>query len=120
MMQRKETFYNKRDSDRVAIKLGVLVFTILTSILLTSVLDLTFLEALGALGVVSVYYVLVRSSEGLSTFYGYAGLMCLIWIVSLFSGWALGFLQVSGVVMVLSLIFLMLKKELPEFPEINE
>lgn len=120
MIQRSEMFYDKQASDRVAIKLGVLVFTILTSILLTSVLDLTFLEALGALGVGSVLYVLVRSSEGLPTFYGYAGLMCLIWMVSVFSGWALGFLQVGGVVMVLSLIFLMLKKEIPEFPEKNE
>lgn len=113
-------FYNKQDSDRVAIKLGVLVFTILTSILLTAVLDLTFLEALGALGVGSVLYVLVRSSEGLSVFLGWVALMFLLWIVAIFSGWMLSFLQVGGVVMLISLFYLLLKKEIPEFPEIDE
>ena len=120
MIARKEMLYDKKDSDRVATKLGVLIVTTLLSILILSIFDLTFIEALGALGIASVLYVVSRSKAGLETFYGFTIMAFLVWIVTVLAGMTLGFLQVCGVVMVSSLFFLMLKKELPGLPEKDE
>jgi len=120
MLQRKEMLYNKQDSDRVATKLGVLLTAILFSSLLTAVFDYTFLEALGLLGVGSVLYVVARSRVALDTLMAYSALMFIVYIVSVFTGWAMTFFGISGVVMVFSLFIFFLKKELPEFPDDNE
>lgn len=120
MIARKEMLYDKKDSDRVATKLGVLVVVTLLAGLITSIFDITFTEALGVLGIASVLYVVSRSKAGLETFYGFTVMSFLVWIVAIVAGTPLGFLQVCGVVVVFSLIFLMLKKELPDLPEKDE
>jgi len=120
MLQRKEMYYNKQDSDRVITKIGVLLIATLFSSLLTAVFDYTFLEALGLLGIGSVLYVVARSKVALDTLMAYSALMFMVYIVSIFSGWSLTFFGVSGVVMVFSLFIFFLKKELPEFPDDNE
>ena len=120
MIQRKEMLYDKKDSDRVAIKLGVLVVVSILSVLITPIFDITFTESLGVLGIASVLYVVSRSKAGLETFYGFTIMSFLVWIVSILAGMPLGFLQVCGVVVIFSIIFLMLKKELPDLPEKDE
>lgn len=113
-------FYDKKDADRAATKLGILLAYTLLSLLILSIFDLTFIEALGALGIASVLYVVSRSKAGLDTFYGFTILAFLVWIVTVLAGMPSGFLQVCGVVMVSSLLFMMLKKELPGLPEKDE
>ena len=113
-------YYDKEDSDRVITKIGVLLTATLLSSLLTALFNYTFLEALGLLGIGSVLYVVARSKVALDTFMAYSALMFMVFIVSVFSGWALTFFGVSGVVMVFSLFIFFLKKELPEFPDDNE
>jgi hypothetical protein len=120
MIQRKEMFYSKQDSDRVITKIGVLLTATLFSSLVTAVFDYTFLEALGLLGVGSVLYVVARSKVALDTLMAYSALMFTVYIVSVFSGWTVTFFGISGVVMVFSLFIFFLKKELPEFPDDNE
>jgi hypothetical protein len=120
MIYRKEMFYDKKDADRAATKLGILLAYTLLSLLILSIFDLTFIEALGALGIASVLYVVSRSKAGLETFYGFTILAFLVWIVTVLAGVPLGFLQACGIVVISSLIFMVLKKELPGLPEKDE